>query len=230
MKPSLSNVVRWSGLAALAAGIIFMVIQPIHPPDALSSVTTRGWVVIQSLKLAMCLLFIVGVTGLYLRQSGRMGWLGLAGFVAFAAAWALQVPYVFVNAYILPLLAAPAPAFVESYLGIVSGVPATMGLGALPTIYLVVGVLYLLGGLLFGIAVFRARVLPRWSGALLALGSVLPLGLTSFVGHPLDRYFAVPVGLALAWMGYALWSERSSAATEAVPDLLGPQVGRLGTE
>ena len=38
MKIAASSLIRWAGLSAMAAGIIFVVIQPIHPPDVLSSV------------------------------------------------------------------------------------------------------------------------------------------------------------------------------------------------
>ena len=42
------------------------------------------------------------------------------------------------------------------------------------------GILYMLGGLLFGIATFRARILPRWAGCLLAVGAVAtPRGCTA---------------------------------------------------
>jgi hypothetical protein len=71
-----------------------------------------------------------------------------------------------------------------------------------------------LGGLLFGIATFRAGILPRWAAGLLAVGAVLPIILSSLVPHPLDRIFAVPVGLALVWLGYALWSERRAQAAD----------------
>ena len=30
----------------------------------------------------------------------------------------------------------------------------------------------------------------------------------ALIPHPFDRIFAVPVGLAMAWLGYALLSER----------------------
>jgi hypothetical protein len=65
MKPTAPELIRWAGVAAMVAGIIFAGIQPIHPPDVLSSVTTGEWAIIISLKLAMCLLFLAGITGIY---------------------------------------------------------------------------------------------------------------------------------------------------------------------
>jgi len=111
-----------------------------------------------------------------------------------------------------------APKFVEGLLGMVAGHASEINLGALPTVYdLLIGLVgYVIGGLLFGIATFRARVLPRWAGGLLALGTLLPVLLSSVVHHPFDRLFAVPVGLALAWLGYALWSERREPVSEPV--------------
>jgi hypothetical protein len=108
-----------------------------------------------------------------------------------------------------------APKFVEGLLGMVTSTPSAINLGALPTVYQLAGLVgYVLGGLLFGIATFRAGVLPRWAGALLAVGTILPVALSSLVHHPYDRLFAVPVGLALAWLGVALLSERQAPASE----------------
>src|SRR5215207_11152480 len=109
MKITASRVIRWAGLSAMAAGIIFAGIQPIHPPDVLSSVTTSAWAIITTLKTAMCLLFLVGITGLYARQVERAGWLGLAGFVLLIVSWWLQTAFVFAGAFILPLCAGTEP-------------------------------------------------------------------------------------------------------------------------
>ena len=75
------KLIRWSGVAAMVAGLIFAGIQPIHPPDVLSSATTGTWAIITTLKTAMCLVFLVGITGIYARQVEKAGWLGLAGFL-----------------------------------------------------------------------------------------------------------------------------------------------------
>src|SRR5262245_12103256 len=60
-----STLIRWAGLAAVAAGVIFAGIQPIHPADVLSSVTTEFWAIITPLKTVMAFLFLLGLTGLY---------------------------------------------------------------------------------------------------------------------------------------------------------------------
>src|SRR6266498_4383295 len=117
MKITASSLIRWTGLAAMVAGIIFAGIQPIHPPDVLSSVTTGAWAIITPLKTAMCLLLLLGIVGLYARQAKEAGWLGLAGFLLFGLSWALQTAFVFAEAFILPPLAALAPKFVDGYLG-----------------------------------------------------------------------------------------------------------------
>jgi hypothetical protein len=117
----------------------------------------------------------------------------------------------------LPLLATDAPQFVEGFLGISSGSTDATNLGALPTVYALTGVCYLLGGVLFGVATFRAGVLPRWAAGLLAVGTILPVLGSSLVPHPFDRIFAVPVGVALTWLGSALWSERRAPSSQPVP-------------
>src|SRR5450631_4513671 len=99
---------RLAGLSAVVAGVIFAGIQPIHPADVVESVTTGAWAIITPLKTAMCLLFLVGITGLYARQVEKAGWLGLAGFLMLIVSWSLQTAFVFAEAFILPPLAATA--------------------------------------------------------------------------------------------------------------------------
>jgi hypothetical protein len=78
--------------------------------------------------------------------------------------WWLQTAFVFAETFIAPPLAKTAPGFVDGLLGISYGHTGGIDLGALPAIYGLIGILYLLGGLMFGIATLRARVLPRWPG------------------------------------------------------------------
>jgi len=229
MKITASNLIRWSGLSAIVAGIIFAGIQPIHPPDVLSSVTTGAWAIITPLKTGMCLLFLLGWTGLYARQVKEAGWLGLVGFLLLSLSWALQTAFVFAEAFIMPLLATTAPKVVDGYLGIAAGRASEVNLGALPALYTLVGILYVLGGLVFGIATLRASILPRWAAGLLAVASALTPAAALFPHH-IQRFAAVPVALALVWLGYALWSERRAQASEPSTDSVSPQFRQIGVE
>jgi hypothetical protein len=214
MKITTSNLIRFSGLALVPAGIVFSSIQPIHPPDVVESVTTSAWAIITSLKTAMCVLFLVGITGLYARHAEKAGLLGLVAFLVLGLSWTLQTMFVFAEAFILPPLAATAPVFVDGLLGISYGHTGGVDLGALPIIYSIgVGINYMLGGLLFGIATLRAGILPRLPAALLALAATLT-PLAALLPHAQQRFAAIPVALALAWLGYALFSERRGTASE----------------
>jgi hypothetical protein len=214
MKVTTTNLIRWAGVAPMGAGILYIGIQAIHPLDVFSSVTTAQWAITHYLSIVMDMLAMLGIVAIYARQVEKSGWLGLAGYLLFSLFWALSMVFHFIEAFIEPVLANVAPKFVEGLLGMVTSVPSAVNLGAFPTVYMLAGLVgYVLGGLLFGIATFRAGVLPRWAGALLALGTILPPILSSVVHHPFDRLFAVPVGLALAWLGYALLSERREQAS-----------------
>jgi hypothetical protein len=98
-----------------------------------------------------------------------------------------------------------------------------MDLGVLPTLYAVMGITYMLGGLVFGIATFRAGILPRWAAGLLAVtATVTPLA--ALLPHAQQRYAAVPMGVALACLGYTLFTERREPAMHSVADTASPQL------
>ena len=75
------------------------------------------------------------------------------------------------------------------------------------------GIGYSLGGLLFGIALFRAGVLARWASVLLAYGAVSALAL-AVLPESFNRPFAVPTGVALIGLGVSLWREPAPAVRD----------------
>ena len=65
----------------------------------------------------------------------------------------------------------------------------------------------MLGGLIFGIALFRARVLARWAAVLLAVSTVATAAL-AVLPSSFDRPMAVPEGVALIGLGISLWRDQ----------------------
>lgn len=230
MKPTASNVIRWAGLSAVAAGGLFVLVQIIHPIDAPASVTTARWAIVHYLGIAMCFFGLLGLTGIYARQAEKVGWLGLGGYLLFSLFYALSAAFQFIEAFISPVLATEAPRFVEGFLGIVTGHPSALSLGALPSVYGVNGALYMLGSLLLGTATFRARVLPRWAAGLLALSGPLAAVMTALLSHPLDRLAALPMGLALVGLGVAVWVDRRAHSAQPAPDSATHQIRQATTK
>jgi hypothetical protein len=167
------------------------------------------------LTIAMSFFGLLGIAGIYARQVGKAGWMGLAGFVLLSLWLLLVTGFTFFEAFILPLLASDSPKFAESFLGIFTGSAGETSVGALATLWSLLGVVYILGGLLFGIATFRAGILSRWAAGLLGLGAVMSPAF-ALLPQSLAPLAAVPVGLGLAWLGFALWSERRSQASQAL--------------
>jgi hypothetical protein len=219
MKITASKIIRWSGLSAMAAGLIFAAIQPIHPADVLASVNTSAFVIITSFKTAMSIFGLLGIAGLYARQVEKTGWLGLIGYLLLTLFYAVQMCFSFIEPLVLPLLVTQSPDFVSSALGLSSGAGGPMNLGAFAVVYQIVSVLYLLGLVLFGIAIYRARILPRPAAVLLAISGPLAFIMGALLPHQFARLAAMPMGIALAWLGYALLTERRAPAAEPVPGM-----------
>jgi len=211
-----STLFRLAGVSALLAGTCYALVGIFHPANIPSSVTTTRWEVVHVLACAMSFFGVLGLTGIYVRQAKQTGWLGLIGFILLSLWLVLIMGFSFVEAFVLPHIATSTPGFVVSWMGMFNGPAGKFDIGALTTAWQLAAPLYILGGLLFGIATFRAAILPRWAGALLAISTVLaPIG--ALLPNASQPKLAIPVGIALAWLGYALWSEQQVTHTTTAP-------------
>jgi hypothetical protein len=77
MKISTHDLLRLAGVAALLAGICYVLVGLFHPANVASAVTTTRWQVVHVLACAMSVFGLLGLTGLYARQAVKTGWLGL---------------------------------------------------------------------------------------------------------------------------------------------------------
>jgi hypothetical protein len=131
------------------------------------------------------------VIGLYAVQRPRIGRLGLLGAIAYAYS------YVFFTGTVVYAL--------------ISGTPNYKALvkifGPWMTVH---GLILLVGGLVFGLAVIRARVLPRWTGVCLMAGVLLVVAVSGLPDIARTIAAAVPA-LAFIGMGIALLRSVGSA-------------------
>ena len=209
-----SRLMPAAGVSAVLSGLLFILIQPIHPEENSTTVTGTAWMVVALMTIAMAVLGLVGVTGLYFRQVRESGLPGLIGYFMFASFYLAVTAWTFVEVFVLPQIADSAPQFVDDFLGVPAGVSAQGEVGSLPLVFTVVSGLYVLGGVVFGIAVYRARILQRGAAVLLAVGTVLSVS-AAVLPHAVGRYAAVPVGMAMVWLGWSLWSDQRPRAPQS---------------
>ncbi len=204
MTVSTARLGQAAGVATGVAGAIFVAVQVNHPAMTVESVATTDWVVRNSAKTAMSALALAGITGIYLTQRARAGLLGLVGYLVLSAGYFLMFGTTFLAAFALPSLVHTDPTWTGNVVeAAFKGHPAG-DIGALSAVFAATGGAYILGGLLFGIATYRAGVLNRWAAALLAVGNVSTAAL-AFLPQSFNRPLAIPTGLALIGLGVSLW-------------------------
>ncbi|WP_372595052.1 hypothetical protein [Actinotalea sp.] len=214
-----STLLRGAAVAAVAAGGLFIGVQIGHPHFDVDFLTSTEGFVRNSSKAVMAVLALVGITGLYLRQVRQAGVLGLIGYLVLGLGYLLMTSSVLMVANVLPTVAGISTGYVPDVAAAMTGGSPEGDIGTLRTLLRVQDLAYLGGGLLFGVALFRARVLMRWATILLAFSGVLTIVVSS-LPDPFYRLVAVPNGLALIALGFSLWRSLSIVAPE--PDLEGP--------
>lgn len=227
---SAAALMRLAGFAAMLAGLGIVVMGLFHPANEPAYVTTPAWIIVHIFATSLGFFGVLGLAGLYARQVEKAGWLGLIGFLLFDLWFALVGLFSFIEAAVLPLLASQYPPFVAGFMQMISNVPIEVNLGVMPTMWAISSPMLIVGSLLFAIATFRAGILPRWAAGLLALGTLMiPVG--ALLPTELQaKIILVPMGLGLAWMGYALLTERRVKVTEPLPGTVSPQLSQTGAD
>jgi hypothetical protein len=205
----MGRLLRVSGLALVAAGVLMAVATLLHPSreTATTIIASEARLVAAHVTYTLSwLLILLGLPGLYAAQGGRMGRLGLPGFLtAFTGTYLIAVTGNF--GFLAPVLAKKSPAVLDA----ITQYPPVVGINGLAAIT------FMVGYLLFGVAMIRTTSLPRLAGILVAVGApahLIGFGLAQLV-TPALWWIAVAgsvsLGTGLAWPGYGLWHPRAAA-------------------
>ena len=209
-----------AGICAATAGAIFIAVQINHPPADVAHIATTEMMFRETAKAVMAALSLVGITGMFVRNRHRFGMLGLAGYLLFSIGYLAMFAVQCIVGYVLPTVALTSPGYVQDVLDAAVGNSATGDIGNMQYVLLVAGMGYAIGGLLFGVALFRARILARWASLLLAYATIAVLAL-SMLPDSFKRPFAVPAGVAMIGLGVSLWrDQRRHARSVASADMM----------
>jgi hypothetical protein len=214
MTVTTTGLTKAAGIAAAVAGTIFVTVQINHPAFDTYLSDTNEWVLRCSAKAVMCVAALAGITGMYLRQVRQLRVLGLIGVVVFALGYLMMLATEVMAVVLLPELTDKTPAFAKNVVIASGGGASTVDIGHVQTFFDLTGACYLLGGLIFGIALFRARVLAPWASVLLAMSTVGTAALAVLPAQ-FDRPMAVPEGVALIGLGISLWRDQHNITRES---------------
>ncbi len=198
------RLLKASGLALVAGGVLMAVATLLHPSHETVTTIIASEVRLVAAHVAYTLswlLVLLGLPGLYVAQRGRMGRLGLAGFLtAFLGTYLIAVTGNF--GFLAPVLAKESPAVLDA----INQYPPVLGINGLAAIA------FMVGYVLFGIAMTRSAVMPRLAGILVAVGApshLIGFGVAQLVSPalwPIAVVGSILLGAGLAWPGYRLWS------------------------
>ena len=194
---STSHLIRWSGLAALLGGALFALLDVVEfalfsgqPQSAVAA--TGAWGIVQVFYIVACVLISLGLVGAYTRQAGKGGSLGLAAFLVALTGTTMVAG------------AEWSAAFIASWIAKVAS-PEVLDaepIGMLAAGVLLTFILFGLGWFLFGLVLLQSGFLSRATALAMMIGAILVVVL-GLLGLP---FSSVVFGVALARMGYALWS------------------------
>jgi hypothetical protein len=210
---SSTTLYRLSGISLLLGAVVSVIAgsMTLFFDSSLSAspgtIQSPLWSTYWSLAFVTIVLVLMGLPALYLPQAGRRGGLlGLIGvfLVALSGFLGMATTGYFIS--ILPLLAAQAPDLINA--GYETSL-ALFGIGATA--------LGLIGPVVLGIAVIRAKVFPSLVGILLMVSGVLsPVTVFSGVLFTLIGVVGiVSAAIAYGWVGMILTKRQNVAEAEA---------------
>lgn len=198
------NLIRWSGLGLMLAGL-FLVLQQVFAlvsPDP----TASGWVAVHTLGYFGLVFGLLGLVGAHSFQQDRMTRAGTIGFILAFIGNGLTAGAAFLNTFIVPVLTVEAP----DLLGAGPSDPGPLFGGPMGLVLLLAGLLVTAGFILFGIAIARAGVLPKWAAWVVVLTSWF--GLTASFSPVVFGISGALFGVGSAGLGYGVWSGAALAA------------------
>jgi hypothetical protein len=211
----------WAIIVAFVLNLTGGLLHPVvdgnsHSADSLTA-WTSPWA--QLILLVGTVVQLVGLPGVYAWIAQRAGFAGLIAFVTLYASLMLTaLSHLTVEAFVSYELASD-PALAHLLPGDGSLFPSTIFV----TIQTVFGLAYMLSLIALGVVLMRTRAVPRWIGAIMAIGGVICVipwpeapGVTGLV-------IELPRGLAFAAIGAAIlrvggtrdWSTTPEVGLEA---------------
>lgn len=201
----MNSFIKFSGFLNIAGGFLLLgfwylyaILLPYNKlSDSLSIlVMDKDWGFVNILGVVGSLLGLVGLVGIYMKMIDVSGRLGMVGFVLAMIGLALLLGTLLWDTIIWPILVNHDASLLDF-----NG-PIYTSRTFVP-FFVIAGLVYGLGYILFGIAISQSGIFPSLAGLMFAVGAPL-FGLGALFGklQVYPRSFGITlVGVAMIWLG-----------------------------
>jgi hypothetical protein len=197
----------------MLGGLLLAIHYLTHPLGETPQFILNGiWAPAHFIGAVAWVLILLGLAGFYSQYSGKLGRLGVAGFLlAFVGGANRPGELLVVGTVIGPLIAAQAPSLLDIGGFLHDPLLLTVGL---------ITAFYGLGFLLLSIATLRSAILPRSAIfpriSLWMVILAVPLALGFFVLFIIGSIAGLIFSLGLVGWGYGLWLNQTSTRTDSL--------------
>jgi hypothetical protein len=181
-----------SGVVNMASGMVFalwwaimgvmIILSGNFDITTLHLVQLPGYQLQSIIGLLACIVGSLGILGLYLPNAEKVGKTGFLGFVLLFVGVFLYGCMQFDETFTWPVLAQKAPSLLAPE-GLMSDIPFLI-------MFILMGVILVMGALLFGLANYRNGIFPKWSIILFTFGAV---------------FFGVGMSVIIRTLGLVMW-------------------------
>lgn len=195
----MDSIVRWAGGCWIVAGILGLV-GLAHPNSFdigfAESSRLPLWATIHIVTVMTLILTLFGLAGLAVRHGTAWGRLGIVGTVLAVPGIVVGAGLFLTEALVFPVLAQEDAAQLDLDGPLLASAPFRLAGGVIP--------LWLVGMVVVGIAVEKAKVLPGSTGTLLTVATLLVAAFAVRFVPIAGQLAGVVFSAAHAWLGWAL--------------------------
>ncbi len=192
-----TNLMRLGGLSLFFAGIanvlFWLLVIPLGTFVGSAASLNPIWIPSQLIHTLAAMLALLGLVGLQVKLSDQGGRLGVTGFALSLFGTGFYLADAVIALVVFPIAAMAAPALI-----------AADGALNLSLAYVVFAIIFMVGYILYGLALLRDKTLPRIAIVLLVLGAILANLPPGLVPMPILILGGVTWGIGAAWLGLSL--------------------------
>jgi hypothetical protein len=202
------NFFRITGLANIISAVflllfwfLYAILLPINqvPDNYHLLILDPDWLLVNGLGVIGFVLALVGILGIFFKQSDEITTLGMFGFLITFVGQVLYNAGIYYETFIWPVLAESDPNLITLSTGPIYSNPVFF------MMLILAGSIYAIGFLIFGYSTYKTDSFPKWAILILVIGVVFFI--PGFFPYIVRTIGIIVYTGGLVWIGYTLFKQ-----------------------